>query len=241
MSTSIWTTLRNWLLGVTDLPPRSDPRPIGRRAAAQADDHECAPVTLVLPQLPRSIAGAVAKRRRKNTTYVVDLAGWSCTCPYAVARVSRYGELDIRSVCKHLSRLALDRPGVLAACDAHVAAVLERGVWSAKRRYSRVFETRFYVWSAWPSPVYLGITPQSSWVSVVTRRKKAADIPPAFTGEYFMFSYNTEERAWAYDTRAPGAGVLRTLIGAMGERGLLTAPVEPLLAPEDPDPDEEDN
>jgi hypothetical protein len=43
------------------------------------------------------------------------------------------------------------------------------------------------VWTAWQSPVYLGITPQSSWVSVVTRRKKAGDISPAFTGEYFSW------------------------------------------------------
>jgi len=104
-----------------------------------------------------------------------------------------------------------------------------------------VRETRFFVWSAWQSPVYLGITPQSSWISVVTRRKKAADIAPTFTGEYFMFSYNTEERAWAYGARPPGAGVLRDLVGAMGRRGLLTAPREPLVAPEDPETNEDDN
>jgi hypothetical protein len=144
-------------------------------------------------------------------------------------------------VCKHLSRLALDRKGVIPACEPHVAALLERGVWSKKRRYSRVLETLFFQWSAWQSPVYLGITPQSLWVSVVTRRKKAADIAPAFTGGYFMFSYNTEERAWAYGTSPPGAGMLRDLLGAMGQRGLLTAPIEPLLAPEDPETDEDDN
>lgn len=181
------------------------------------------------------------KRRRTDATYTVDLAEWSCTCPYAAARVTRYGELDVRRVCKHLSRLALNRTGVLSACDPPVAALLERGVWSKKRRYSRVLETRFFVWSAWQRPVYLGITPQSSWVSVVTRRNKDADIAPAFTGKYFMFSYNTEERAWAYDARPPGAGVLRDLVGAMGQRGLLTAPSEPLLAPEDPEADEDDN
>jgi hypothetical protein len=181
------------------------------------------------------------KRRRTDTTYIVDLAEWTCTCPYAAARVTRYGKLDVRRVCKHLSRLALNRIGVLPACDPPVAALLERGVWSKRRRYSRVLETRFFVWSAWQSLVYLGITPQSSWVSVVTRRKKAADIAPAFTGEYFMFSYNTEERAWAYDARPPGAGVLRDLVGAMGQHGLLTAPSEPLLAPEDPEADEDDN
>jgi hypothetical protein len=161
--------------------------------------------------------------------------------PYATARVTRYAELDARKVCKHLSKLALNRPGVLSACDPPVAALLARGVWSKKRRYSRVLETRFFVWSAWPSPVYLGITPQSSWVSVVTRRKKAADVAPAFSGEYFMFAYNTEERAWAYDTRPPGAGALCELLGAMGQRGLLTAPPEPLLAPEDPEVEEEDD
>jgi hypothetical protein len=172
---------------------------------------------------------------------MVDLAAWSCTCPYAAARVTRYGDLDVRKVCKHLSRLALNRAGVLSACEPHVAALLERGVWSKKRRYSRVLETRFFVWSAWQSHVYFGITPRSSWVSVVTRRKKAADIAPAFTGEYFMFSYNTEERTWAYDARPPGAGALRDVIGAMGRRGDLIAPIEPLLAPEDPEADEEDN
>lgn len=172
---------------------------------------------------------------------MVDLAAWSCTCPYAAARVTRYEELDVRRVCKHLSRLALNRTGVLSACDPPVAALLERGVWSKKRRYSRVLETRFFVWSAWQSPVYLGITPLSSWVSVVTRRKKARDTAPTFSGEYFMFSYNTEERAWAYDARPPGAGTLRDLVGAMEQRGLLTAPIEPLLAPEDPETDEEDN
>jgi hypothetical protein len=104
-----------------------------------------------------------------------------------------------------------------------------------------VLETRFFVWSAWQSPVYLGITPQSSWVSVVTRRKNAADTAPTFTGEYFMFSYHTEERAWAYDVRPPGARALRNLIGAMRQRGLLTAPNEPLLAPGEPAADEEDS
>lgn len=237
---SIWEQLRSWLFRRPDLSRRSDPPPSNRRAAAH-DDYECAPVTLSLPRLPRSVAGSVVKRRRTNATYAVDLAEWSCTCPYAAARVSRYGELDVRRVCKHLSRLALNRPGAIAACDPPVAALLERGVWSKKRRYSRVLETRFFVWSAWQSPVYLGLTPQSSWVSVVTRRKKDADIAPVFTGEYFMFSYNTEERAWAYDARPPGAGVLRDLVGAMGQRGLLTAPSEPLLAPEDPEADEDDN
>jgi hypothetical protein len=156
-----------------------------------------------------------------------------------MARITRYAELDVRRVCKHLSRVALNCPGALAACDRPVAALLERGVWRKKRRYSRVLETRFFMWSAWQSPVYVGITPQSSWVSVITRRKKATDIAPAFTGEYFMFSYNTEERAWAYDTRPPGTGVLRDLVGAMGRHGHLTAPRDPLLAAEDPEADED--
>jgi hypothetical protein len=172
---------------------------------------------------------------------MVDLAAWSCTCPYAAARVARYGELDVRRLCKHLSRLALNHTAVLSTCEPPVAALLERGVWSKKRPYSRVLETRFFVWSAWQSPVYLGVTPQSSWVSVITRRKTAADIAPTFSGKYFMFSYNTQERAWAYNVRPPGAKVLRDLIGAMGQRGLLTAPIEPLLAPDDPETNEEDD
>lgn len=239
MSMSIWAHLHNWLFGQADLSPRVGPPPSTRRAAAHDDGYECDPVTFSLPRLPRSVAGPVVKRRRADATYIVDLAAWSCTCPYAAARGTRYEELDVRRVCKHLNRLALNRAGALSACDPPVAALLERGVWSKKRRYSRVLETRFFAWSAWQSPVYLGITPQSPWVSVVTRQRKAADIAPAFTGQYFMFSYNREERTWAYDARPPGAGVLRDLVGAVGKRGLLTAPPEPLLAPEDPDPEEE--
>ncbi|HEX8108058.1 MAG TPA: hypothetical protein VF516_10050, partial [Kofleriaceae bacterium] len=132
------------------------------------------------------------------------------------------------------------RSGALAACDPPVAALLERGVWSQRRRFSRVRETRFFVWSAWPSPVYVGITPQSSWVSVLARQKQATDTAPSFTGDYFLFSYNTDERGWAYKERPPGAGVLRDLLGAMGRRGLLTAPIEPLLAPEEPEDDRGD-
>jgi hypothetical protein len=183
------------------------------------------------------------KRRRANATYTVDLAAWSCTCPYAAARVTYYEELDVRRVCKHLSRLALNRDGVLSACNPPVAALLERGVWSQRRRYARVFETRFFVWSAWQSPVYVGITPQSSWVSVVTRRKKKADIATTFTGNYFLFSFNAEERSWAYSSRPPGAKVLCDLVRAMGRRGLLTAPSELLPGPEDPetDPDEDED
>jgi hypothetical protein len=235
VSLSIWDRLRNWLFGRIDPsprsppprsapPPRSVPPPSKPRAAAHHDNHEYAPVTLSLPRLPRSIAGAAVKRRRADATYTVDLAEWSCTCPYAAARITRYGDLDVRRVCKHLDRLALTRVGVLSYCEPPVAALLERGVWRQRRRYSGVRETQFFVWSAWPSPVYLGITPLSPWVSVATRRKKAADTAPAFTGKYFLFSYNIEERTWAYDTRPPGAGMLRDVVGAMGQRGLLTAP-----------------
>jgi hypothetical protein len=135
--------------------------------------------------------------------------------------------------------LALKRPGVLAACDPPVAALLERGVWSKQRRYSRIFETRFYKWAAWRSPVYVGVTPKSIWISVITRRKKAGDIAPTFSGDYFMFSYNIDERSWAYDTHPPGAGTLRHLVHVMEKRGFLAAPIEPLLAEEDPD--EENN
>lgn len=233
--------LRNWLLGRPALTPGTELPPSNQRAAAHDDDSQCAPVTLSLPRLPRAVAGPVVKRRRTDATYVVDLAAWSCTCPYAAARVTRYAELDVRRVCKHLSRLALNRAGVLSACDPPVAALLQRGVWSKKRRYSRVLETRFFVWSAWQSPVYLGITPRSSWVSVVTRRKMAGDVALAFTGEYYMFAYNTEERAWAYDARPPGAALLRDLVGAMSQRGLLTAPIEPLLAPGHPEADDDDD
>lgn len=238
---SILERLRNWLLGRPALAPRADLSPSEQRAAAHDDDSQCAPVTFSLPRLPRAVAGPVVKRRRTDATYLVDLAAWSCTCPYAAARVTRYAELDVRRVCKHLSRLALNRTGVLSACDPPVAALLQRGVWSKKRRYSRVLETRFFVWSAWQSPVYLGITPRSPWVSVVTRRRRAGDVAPVFTGEYFLFAYNTEERAWAYDARPPGATVLRDLVSAMRQRGHLTAPIEPLLAPEDPETDEDDD
>ena len=128
----------------------------------------------------------------------------------------------------------------MAACDPPVSALLKRGVWSKKRRYARVHETRFFAWRAWQSPVYLGVTPSSAWVSVIARRRNDADPASGATGDYFMFSYNTEERAWAYDVRPPGAGVLRDLVAAMGTRGLLTAPSEPLLAPEEPEAEEDD-
>lgn len=134
---SILGRLRNWLLGRPALAPRTDLSPSDQRSAAH-DGYECGPVTLSLPRLPRAIAGPVVKRRRTDATYLVDLAAWSCTCPYAAARVTRYAERDVRRVCKHLSRLALNRIGVLSACDPPVAALLQRGVWSKKRRYSRV-------------------------------------------------------------------------------------------------------
>jgi hypothetical protein len=121
---SIWGYLRDWLFGRPDLSPRVDPPPSDRRSAAHDDDYECQPATLSLPQLSRSVAGPVAKWRRTDATYMVDLAAWSCTCPYAAARVTRYEELDVRRVCKHLSKLALNHTGVLAAFDPHVAALL---------------------------------------------------------------------------------------------------------------------
>ena len=216
-SMSILGRLRDWLLGRPDPSPHIDLPPSNHRAAVH-DDHQCAPVTLSLPRLPRAVAGPVVKRRRTDATYMVDLAAWSCTCPYAAAR----------------------SPAMRSSMSGGVQAPEPAGAQSRRGAFclrsscrcaapARRLEQATTLFPCARDPV----------LRVV--RLAEPGLPRHHATQFMGVGGHASKEGLGYDARPPGAAVLRDLVGAMSQRGLLTAQIEPLLAPEHPEADEGDD
>lgn len=148
---------------------------------------------------------------RGDVHYTLNLKHASCTCPDFQKRRNGYSRHDPRRYCKHLANAVVSAPDYSLSENAQLTMAYPPSQFIDECALST--GVKFYL---------LHDGPESEWVNVHARKRKAGEKAGWFSGKYDRYGYNRDERRWSYGEGPAGAGEIREAIAE-----LLDAPSAP--------------